>query len=155
MKRAICLLLLILSVFLFASCSGEQSDDFFGTYRFKKAVYLSPLSSSMLEVFDSTMSGTEVTIEKDLFKILSREFLVELPNPHYIPIEKVEDEMFELSGNPFPLHELDGIYAVKDASGVDSSWRIYHTDSQLWIGETIPTPIGNKDYIMTVFEFEK
>ena len=155
MKKLTRLMLLCLSLFLFSACSGQNPDDFYGTYRFKKAVYLSPLSSSMLEVFDSTMDGAEVTIEKNLFKILSKEFLVELPDPQYISVEKVDDELFELSESTFPLDQLEGIYTVHEASGEKTSWWIYHTDTQLWIGETIPTPAGNKDHIMTIFEFEK
>jgi len=155
MKKIIHLILFTLSLLLFTACAGKNPDEFYGTYRFKKAVYLSPLSSSMLETLDSTMAGTEVTIEKNLFKILSKEFLVELPDPRYVPVEKVEDEIFELSESTFSLDLLEGIYAVSESSGEKTSWRIYHTDSQLWIGETIPTPVGNKDHIMTIFEFEK
>lgn len=154
MRKLLLLLFLSMSLILLPACTDQHKEQFFGTYRFKEAVYLSPLSSSRLEVFDSTMAGAEVTIEKNLFKILSKEFLVELEDPQYIALEKIEDEVFELSASTFPLNQLTGIYEVCESSGEKTSWRIYHTDDQLWIGETIPTPVGNKDHIMTLFEFE-
>lgn len=155
MRKNIVLFFMLFSILLFAGCSESADRIFYGTYRFKEVTYLSPLSSSMVSAMEDRMAGTEVTIEEDLFKILSKEFLVELASPTYKKMDEISDEvLFEMKPD-FPLDRIIGVYAVEESSGEKTNWRIYHTDDRLWFGEILSAPTGAGDIVMTLFELEK
>ena len=102
-----------------------MKHNIYGTYKFEKVSYLSPLSSSTIDFVNDQMEDTKYTIQADLFKVESKEYTVEFSSPKYVK-EKVQKDSSVLSSDIDTLicSDVDYQYTIYDKDGNKAKWRL-------------------------------
>lgn len=136
MKRVVLLIVgFFLIIFLiFLSCNGNaDKQDFYGTYTFDELIYLTAFSSSLIDSVNELRAGTKYIIEKDLFKIESKDINVEISSPGYVKeeVQPVSSPLFD--GDILQDNGVKYQYDIKDKDGNKTKWRLYVSHECLFV----------------------
>jgi hypothetical protein len=153
MKKVTVLLIGLIFIVCLSGCGNNKSQDFYGTYKFEKVSYLSPLSSSSIDYLNNKMTGTKYTITADLFKIESAENTVEIRSPNYRK-ESVSKNQF------YDARTLDGEgikyqYTIYDKDGNKTHRRLYVSSHGLWIASYVDNTANGDEIPMEIFKLSK
>ncbi|WP_201259620.1 hypothetical protein ACF3M2_03230 [Tissierella carlieri] len=155
-KRTLIIIMgLILLVYL-SGCSNKDKDNIYGTYKFEKVSYLTPLSSSTIDFVNEQMEDTKYTIQADLFKIQSTDYTVEFNSPKYVK-EKIQNNTSVLSYDIDTLigSDVDYQYTIYDEDGDKAKWRLYVSSDCLWVGTYVDNTANGSEIIMDIYKLSK
>lgn len=155
MKRVFMLIVGLISLICLSCCSISDKHDFYGTYKFEKVSYLSPLSSSTIDYINERMVETKYIIEADLFKIESADNTVEISSPNYVKEEIQIDlstlcDVYTLDGN-----EIECQYTICNKKGNKTNWRLYVSSDYLWIASYVDNTANGSEIIMNIYKLSK
>jgi hypothetical protein len=155
-KRAFIIIIGLISLVYLSGCSIRDEHNIYGTYKFEKVSYLSPLSSSTIDFVNDQMEDTKYTIQADLFKIESKEYTVEFSSPKYVK-EKVQKDSSVLSSDIDTLicSDVDYQYTIYDKDGNKAKWRLYVSSDCLWIAAYVDNTADGSEIIMYIYKLSK